>query len=199
MSHFGNVDQWAFNELSNDPLFHRIPSDLRGPLITDSIDFGIKVAQGIKPAFIIKFQDDMVSFAEKLGAKVAYSHYPYSTGALAEYDGDKKVIICYIAAISQAEELVCNNLSKYDEVNLTVLCIAHELFHYLELTRYKGASVGCVPIKYAGLITIHRLVRSSREIAAHAFVQELLSLPFSPAILIQSLSAPNKDNRYKNK
>ncbi len=151
----------------------------------DSIEFGASVAREINPGGKPRNRDEMAAIAQNFGAKITYSPYKYSTGALAEYNDADKEIICYSAAIAKVEELAGSHRGRLTAVDFPTMCIAHELFHHLDFTRYSQVQLGNITIKYAGIITIRRRVRATREIAAHAFAQELLALPLSPATLLE--------------
>ena len=165
--------------LCRDPKFTRF-SDRDMALIVEAGErYGEKMAEETAAKFGPPSGDAWVmALPERLGCSVELSteHMP---GRFAEYDGRKRLISCFLSSIETAEELL-EGSPFTGGYSLCSLCVAHECFHHLE--ELYGRTPELAEIELPSLFG-RRCYRPpcASEVAAHMFVQTLLSLPRSPA------------------
>jgi len=83
---------------------------------------------------------------------------------------DPPTIVLYPEALGEVSRLLVLRAPRLTSAPLDIIAVAIELFHYLDRRRpelVKGMTLGWP--------------RVAREVAAHAFAQDLLELPFFPA------------------
>jgi hypothetical protein len=109
--------------------------------------------------------------AERLGLRLELrERCPDNPRLRSEVLEDPPAIVLYVEALAELSRLLALRAPRLAWAPLDTIAVAIETYHHLERTRpefLKGAS-GAWP-------------RVAREVAAHAFAQELLELPFFPA------------------
>lgn len=103
----------------------------------------------------------------------------------AQYDRKQKRITIYRSSFQQLDSFFRKQGYAVPEEEWILLHLTHELYHHLE-TKPKNRKTFPLPkviIRKVGPFRIRRPLLSVREIAAHAFTQKALSLPWSPYLL----------------
>lgn len=161
----------SVSELERDPCYAKIPVEARDLAIGDAWQAGVRAAD----EFVSEWRSAGVgSFAERartLGLSVEVVDADRVVGTVryfSEYFSGKRVIKLYARSIALWAER--NGLSEEEARDMI---IAHELYHFLELTRYGLTSRRyTVPMLSIGRIKIGRTgIRALSEIGAHAFVR----------------------------
>lgn len=186
---FASDLDWAYRELGRDRECRRLSADTRRQIILAAIEDGRRIGDELLDEWGNPTgKESLFLLVSRLRCCVREAQCLYSPNVLAEYDEATRTILLYPGNIDQAERRFhqAGGLPVAAVFHWTIaeMCLTHELFHHLEITRY-----GRTDLKYPvrrklwGLLPITRTVRTIREIAAHAFVMRVLSLPRPPTDL----------------
>ena len=180
----------ALRELRLDPFFHRIAPDAYNGYVNGSLNIGREAAEKY-------VGQDPAGLAVQLGAHIAYGDCRMEVAGQvvrSEYDSGMRAITVYLPSAAEVEERLETGLlrsilssacrKEWLRPGLIVdVHVAHELFHHLEATCI-GRTDNRLPLVAMQVIGPFAIgttrVRKCREIAAHAFVKELIRLPFLP-------------------
>ena len=165
--------------LCRDPKF-KLFSDRDIALIVETGErYGKKTAEDTIEKFGSPYTDAWVmELPERLGCSIQLSTEKMP-GRLAEYDGRKRTISCFLPSIEAAERRL-EDSSFTGGYSLCSLCVAHECFHHLE--ELYGRASELAELELASVFGRRRYrPPCASEVAAHMFVQTLLSLARSPA------------------
>ncbi|MCS7115753.1 MAG: hypothetical protein RMJ15_10925 [Nitrososphaerota archaeon] len=182
-----NVDDFTagYLELTRDPLFHKIPANLRGDIIKTAINIGRETAakiveetKTVDPWRIVEFLglDVNVICQENVTAGLLIrSEYVYP-----------KTIRIYNQSIEQLKKVVHSFALEdfFSDKAILNLHVAHEIFHYLEKTLI-GVLSEQYPIEHfrLGPLRFKIRVRAISEIAAHTFAKTLTGVKILPSVL----------------
>ncbi len=181
--------------LREDPQFRRIPESCRAPLVEAALDDGRSVAARIARLW----GNDPAEIAARRGIPVVNSHADGGYGSVvvyATYTSQPSCITLYRPAISRlsafargrgSEQLteLSMNAASMNEPVIGSMFIAHELYHHFDCLRGKArlSQRHTVRIFSVGRWQWNSGLSSLCEIAAGAFAQRLMGLPFHPALL----------------
>ncbi len=173
----------ALCELSNDLLYHKIPTEKLAYYIKEPLRIGRETAK----AYLGK---DILNLCEENKIEIEYireSKKTYGVSYRAQVEMDKKhtKIWLYEGSIRElAENLGYEGRKALTYEEALKIHLSHEFFHYLEYSNNEF-----VPEQLEEVITMHlpfftrkaRIQRCS-EVAAHSFTKELLGLKELPNV-----------------
>ena len=169
-------------QLREDPQYPRIPPDRRAALVEAALDDGRVMADRIREQ---RGQDP--------AAIAAYSNVPVIQSAddagygsvivYAEYVARPPSITLYIPAIRRLDRLVAER--DVPMGSSLPIFLAHELYHHFDCLRGKARLSRRHAVRILSVGAWHWTsgLSSLSEIAAGAFAQRLLGLPFHPRLL----------------
>lgn len=172
----------SLSELSEDPLFNKIPKEKINYYIENSIEMGKNKAILMKTNFedmtlieICKYNGIVVNIYDK-------NYKVMDTSYRAEIYYSENQINILKPSINLMKEELGDSFSIEEIIDIH---IAHELYHFLEYKDGKDTGDLLLPIT---TMKIGKFSRKSKliktcEIAAHAFCKEYLKLPFHPKAL----------------
>lgn len=178
-------DVLAFTELKQDPLYEYIRPNQILTYIEGASAFGRQAAE--KLTYDGNLAPLMMQIAES-GTKVAFLDEIKRDGdklIRAQYEHKPPVVYVYRPSLEQMDNFFLRSGFRVDQEDLMALHMCHEWFHHLEQTRI-GRTDQQLPklvMRRVGPVTFKQGVESSREIAAHAFTQQVMGLPWSPLLL----------------
>jgi hypothetical protein len=181
--------------LREDPRFRRIPESCRAPLVEAALDDGRSVAARIARLW----GNDPAAIAARRSIPVADSNADGGYGSVivyATYTSQPLRITLYRPAISRLTEFargrgseqladLAMNADSMNESVIASMFIAHELYHHFDCLRGNArlSQRHTVRIFSVGRWQWTSGLSSLCEIAAGAFAQRLMGLPFHPALL----------------
>jgi hypothetical protein len=182
---FPDAQALGLRQLLSDPQFARVAPERRGELVHAALGDGRFVAMEVKrnlgsdPAFI----------AASCGVPVIDSPAPSGFGStlvFAEYATRPPAITLYMPAIERLDAaLAASAIGRaHGLLQSRTVFLAHELYHHFDCSR-------AVPLARRHRVRLFGIGRwawtsglvSLPEIAAGAFAQALLDLPFHPKFL----------------
>lgn len=181
-----NVGSDQLNEvyrqkLCKDKVFSTLPLQEQNELIGAAVAAGRQMAHEVSPQLASIDFIGISAWLSILGIHVEKLDTKYQLPYIAEYEELKKKITLYSSRIRQIEDTLRKESPDYFETHsLDEMCLLHECFHHLESRKFKttGRIIGKT-VKALGLIPVCHYFPEGSEIAAHEFVSEMLSLPFS--------------------
>jgi len=168
-------------QLDKDRYFRKLPSPQQKQIIQECIEEGRKCAKEIYDGTSGLSKEELQDIVSRQGVHVVYKDTKYDLPYIAEYIHRKNQIDLYNRRIKQMQEILSANHPEYFcWHDLFDMCLAHELFHHLETVKngVTGKIAG-IPVKRIGFIPATHWLSEGSEIAAHAFVKELLDLDFN--------------------
>lgn len=176
----------ACAELTQDPLFYKIPKDKIPYYVKASLDKGRQMAAdyiGISARALC----ERAGLKYEISGKTAKFHH---VSFRAQINFAKKVpeIIVYSSSLSemhQALEAVLGHEESPDMDRLIDIHLAHEFYHYLEYQTgsFTNELLEPIAVLQLGFYTRWSGVMKCSEIAAHAFCKEVMGLPYLPNLL----------------
>jgi hypothetical protein len=173
-------------QLREDPQYRRIPVDQRMSLVEAALEDGRALAgktQGL-------WGRDPAAIAARCNVPVIHSKGDTGFGSVvvfAEYTTAPPCITLFLPAIARLDRAI---LKKDAEVYCSIadtapIFLAHELYHHFDCLRGNERLSRRHPVKIFGVGRWHWSsgLSSLAEIAAGAFAQRLLGLPFHPKLL----------------
>jgi hypothetical protein len=172
-------------QLREDPQYPRVPADRRIALVEAALEDGRSLADqvgelwGRDPATVAAHCDVPVIRSEDdagFGSVVVF----------AEYATRPRSITLYLPAILLLDRLIAGQGARFFDVGSTVpIFLAHELYHHFDCQRGNERMSRRHVVKIFGAGSWHWTagLSSLAEIAAGAFAQQLLGLPFHPKLL----------------
>lgn len=179
-------ETWALSDLSRDLIFHKIPSDAYGYYIKESLKIGRETAAAYKGK-------DIRDWYAKHALTIEHSEHSGHFSSMrfrAEIIMGKKQhkVILYPSSLAELYTAGAKYLSAENQLDfrqVETLHLAHEFFHFIEFQRGKSTNDLLNKVETQKILGIVRKISvlQTCEIAAHAFAQELLELPFYPGAL----------------
>lgn len=173
-------------QLRQDPQYPRVPAARRGVLVEAALEDGRELARGV----IARWGKRPDAIAERCGIPVSRSGADAGYGSVvvhAEYSARPPKITLYLPAIHRLARHVRRSRLAHDAgpAALQDIFVAHELYHHFDCARGKDslARRHRVDIFRFGPWRWTSGLASLAEIAAGAFAQAMLDLPFHPALL----------------
>lgn len=172
--------------LREDPVYRKIPEDLRRPAIERAAAYGRQAAQDSASRY---GTTDPMAISQRLGVQVIFSDEAYLFGKIVQtstYVHRTRTIKIYTGAVAEMNAFLAQHgLEEPLRIeNVTPVYLAHELFHHLEEDSLGRAAdlLRVVTFKWGPLVLRSGISQMS-EIAADAYAQALLQLPFAPRLL----------------
>jgi len=182
-------EDFAKYHINSDPIEGKIPKQIRGKVIRESLDCGYEEARSLMGMVELPngVRDiDIVRLAESLGISIkmkkAHNAMEYIYFGTYEEPG---IIRLYQDNIRKGEALVKeHNIEELIGINLEEVVLAHEIFHHIE-ARKKELYVNSFRINLwkLGPYTHRSRLICTGEIAGMAFARKLLNLNFCPNVL----------------
>jgi hypothetical protein len=173
-------------QLQDDPQYSRVPADRHLALVEAAIEDGRSLADRTRD----RWGRDPVSIAACCHVPVIHSQDDAGFGSTivyADYATRAPCITLYVPAIARLDRLIAGRGARCRlGIGSTMpIFLAHELYHHFDCTR------GSAPLSRRHRVQIFRIglwnwtsgLASLSEIAAGAFAQHLLGLPFHPKLL----------------
>lgn len=174
---------WAYSILAKDPLYQRMDPSRRQNIINHSLACAAVEERVLRERYGVLSPRE---YAARLGVKVLPERseisrvFPY----FALYNSELPAIWISVQSIEAVENMILYQFRDIlDQVNLTELAVAHELFHHIEkqdpgiYTRTKQIELLRFK-KFSHSVC----VLSASEIAARHFSKLLTGLKFSPTV-----------------
>ena len=173
-------------QLREDPQFPRIPVERRVALVEAALEDGRSLADRTRDPC----GSDPMSIAARRNVPVVFSEDDAGFGSTivhAEYTTRPPSITLYLPAIRHLDRLVLEHggRARLGIDQTAPVFLAHELYHHFDHTR------GSAPLSRQYRVRLFGIgqwnwtsgLSSLSEIAAGAFAQRLLGLPFHPKVL----------------
>ena len=169
-------------QLREDPQYRRIAPDRRAALVESALDDGRDMADRIRE----QWGQDPAAIAARCKVPVIRSADDAGFGSVivhAEYVARPSSITLYVPAIRRLDRLVAERDVPIGS-SLPIF-LAHELYHHFDCLRGKARLSRRHAVRIFGVGSWHWTsgLSSLSEIAAGAFAQQLLGLPFHPKLL----------------
>lgn len=173
-------------QLREDPQYPRIPVDQRVALVEAALQDGRSLADRTCELW----GQDPIAIAASCGVSVIHSEDDAGFSSIvvyADYAPRAPSITLYLPAILRLDRLIAERGAEVcRSIGSTMpIFLAHELYHHFDCTRGSArlSRVHAVRIFSVGPWHWTSGLSSLSEIAAGAFAQELLELPFHPKLL----------------
>ena len=193
-SHEGDAQSLGLLQLQGDPQYRRLPAGRCAALVDTALEDGGALAVRARA----QWGRDPSAIAAGCGVPVIRSESEAGFGSVivfADYAVRQRRITLYLPAILRLDRLIAQRgIPLCAGVNATLpIFLAHELYHHFDCTR------GCAPLSRQHRVRIFAVgpwswtsgLSSLAEIAAGAFAQRLLGLPFHPKVLDLLLPHPS--------
>jgi len=177
----------AHDILGTDPLFHRIPGEAADELVNMALSTGEVRAERILRRYGIA---DPIRLARKLDVRIIFDITAPSKrmafNALSCYCPSPPSITVFENTLQVFRE---NPGSALDDLKnfvskLTSICVAHELYHHLEYSKFDFINLSYkITVVDMKLFKIEKSLCMLAEIAANSFAKRLMHLPRLPAIM----------------
>lgn len=171
------AERWGLALLAADRMGRRLPPDGRAAVVRAALAHGREAARRCR---VDHGTADPLGIAARLPLRVEWCADPPALGAMvriAEYQRRPATIRLYAESIEAI-------LAADRAWPVAAIYVAHELFHHLESTTGQRASdFARVALVSIGPWRWTSGISALSEIAAHAFAEGLLDLPFFPGVL----------------
>jgi hypothetical protein len=169
-------------QLREDPQYRRIPPDRRAALVESALDDGRAMADRIHE----RWGQDPAAIAARCKVPVIRSEDDAGFGSIivyAEYVAQPSSITLYVPAIRRLDRLIAER--DVPMGSSLPIFLAHELYHHFDCLRGKARLSRRHAVRIFSVGSWHWTsgLSSLSEIAAGAFAQQLLGLPFHPRLL----------------
>jgi hypothetical protein len=174
----------AFLQLQADPLFHRVPRVRHAALI----DAALADGRALACAHREQGCTDPWALARQAGVPVRESRQDASFGTnvvCAEYRTRGQDVVLYLPVLERLQARSSTHAALLGRLDVRSALLAHELYHHFDCGR---GQAGIARRHRVGLLRLGSWrwtsgVASLAEIAAGAFAQALLALPFHAKLL----------------
>ncbi|GAB6991782.1 hypothetical protein [Paenibacillus pini] len=176
----------AYAELTQDPLFHKIPKDQISYYVESSLDQGRQMGAhyaGISVRECCKREGLAFEITSKSG-----TFHQVSFRAQIDFAKKPPEIVIYSSSLVEMQQALETLLGREESPDIDELIdihLAHEFFHYLEYKsgHFTNELLKPIDVFKLGFYTKRSSVVKSSEIAAHAFCKEMMGLPYLPNLL----------------
>lgn len=175
----------AFSELKRDEMYPNIRAKQIVPYIEGALAFGRQAGNDYT------YDGNLAPLMAQIAAsdtKVTFLDEKKQAGGKlirAQYERKPAIIFIYRPSLKQIERFFLMSGFRIQQADLMALHMCHEWFHHLEETRF-GRTDQALPkvvIRKVGPVEFKQPVASTREIAAHAFTQQVMGLSWYPLLL----------------
>lgn len=173
----------AYIELEKDELFPLMDQSTIPVYINQSIEKGQLAAKRFGKN--ITFQK-LLNQLLKERVRITFVPHISKDGMIrAVYNKKKRIIEISRSSIQQIRSFFLTMGISVPEEDISLMHLVHEWFHHLEENTIgrTDRALPSVPYKKIGPLVLKKKVAINREIAAHAFTQSVLHLPWSPLLL----------------
>jgi hypothetical protein len=188
MGYFQRPDEnisFFLRVLRRDPVIAAIPRELHVDLVNIAWKIGSCSAKMIIKEYGTRIP---MEIARKMSIKIIHVYDNNIKGGVklrSEYIPNPPTILLHENSILEVVALAKRNSLNNISYDLAVeIHVSHELFHHLEVTKIGSVSemLKLITLRF-GPFRITSKIRSLSEIAAHAFVMELLNCKCLPKLL----------------
>lgn len=173
-------------QLREDPQYPRIPAGRRTELVAAALEDGCSLAERIREMW----GDKPAEIASHCGVPVFHSKGDAGFGSVVvfgEYTVPPPSITLYLPAVARLDRIIAEReVEVCSGMDSTMpIFLAHELYHHFDCLRGNARLSRRHALKVFGVGRWHWSsgLSSLPEIAAGAFAQQLLGLPFHPKLL----------------
>jgi predicted Zn-dependent protease with MMP-like domain len=173
-------------QLREDPQYPRIPAARRMELVEAALKDGRSLAERIREMW----GDEPAAIAARCEVPVIRSEGDAGFGSVvvfAEYTAPPPSITLYLPAVARLDRVIAERDVEVGRSigATTAIFLAHELYHHFDCLRGNARLSRRHAVKIFGVGRWHWSsgLSSLPEIAAGAFAQQLLGLPFHPKLL----------------
>lgn len=175
----------AFTELRQDELYPNIRSNQIVSYIEGAVEFGRQASKEYA------YKGDLAPLMEHIvrsDTRVTFVDEQQKDGdklIRAQYIRKPATILVYRPSLEQMDHFFLRSGFHIRQEDLIALHVCHEWFHHLEDTRF-GRTDDKLPkivMRKVGPVMFKQPVESTREIAAHAFTQQVMGLSWYPLLL----------------
>jgi hypothetical protein len=173
-------------QLQDDSQYFRIPADRHVALVEAALEDGRALADWTRD----RWGQDPASIAARCNVPVIHSDDDAGFGSTivyADYATRAPCITLYVSAIARLDGLIAGRGARLPlGIGRTMpIFLAHELYHHFDCLRGSARLSRLHAVKIFGVGPWHWTsgLSSLSEIAAGAFAQQLLGLPFHPKLL----------------
>jgi hypothetical protein len=171
-------------QLREDSQYRRIPGSQRNPLVESALEDGRLLAEQTRR----RWGRDPSVIASRCGLPVRCCHQDAgfgSTVVYGEYGSRPAAITLYLPAIQALDRLLARQGQSCGDSGTLPMFLAHELYHHFDCERGSARLSRRYAIRIFSVGSWHWMsgLSSLCEIAAGAFAQQLLGLPFHPKYL----------------
>ncbi|MCI8960662.1 MAG: hypothetical protein HFG62_16335 [Lachnospiraceae bacterium] len=177
---------WYSYAFSREPLNGKFQDSQRRSWMEQSIACGYEYADRVRKEYGCETPEEL---AQAFGMQVTYPAFPEKTDRVlfAEFREPDQIRI-YMDAVDRVRKYFLNpqvGQVLTEKLNITSLLLAHELFHYVEETRKKEIFTRTHQIRLWSLGPLHNDsgIMILGEIAAMAFAQKLVGIPYAPYVM----------------
>ena len=178
--------EWYRYVFSREPLNGKFTDEQRRHWMEQSLECGRKYAGIICDKYQTK---DPKELAKAMGMKVSYPTFPEKADRVlfAEYR-EPDMINIFMDAVSKAKKYLDRPGIREiltDQLHVANLLLSHELFHHVEEMYRKEIFTKTETIRLWSVGPVHNdsQIIALSEIAAMAFAQEIIQLPYAPYVL----------------
>ncbi|PTM58197.1 hypothetical protein [Desmospora activa] len=172
----------AWKELEQDEWYPQLSSLQISTLVTEAIRFGQKAAQSLRYKGTLEPWINRIIRSNVKIQLLRRRTDDSDSWVRAQYRHKPPVIEIHHSSLDQLDQFFRRSGFQISQDDLIALHLLHEWFHHLESTqlgRTDDALPKAVKKKWGPFYRKSRITRL-REIAAHAFTQEVMGLPWSP-------------------
>ncbi|SFF88345.1 hypothetical protein SAMN04488025_107105 [Planifilum fulgidum] len=175
----------ALSELEQDEVYPLLDKRKIGTYLNRSLSIGREAARDMK------FDGDLKTLLNRMlrsGVRIRFREGsgPGGTGWVrAQYRIRPPTITVFRSSVEQLNRFFRMTGNPVRREDLIALHLIHEWFHHLEVSH-----IGRTDLRLPQVVTtrlgpfpVRRPLKKTREIAAHAFVQEMMGLSFYPLLL----------------
>jgi hypothetical protein len=175
----------ALSELEQDEVYPHLDKREIGTYLNRSLSIGREAARDFK------YDGDLEALLNQMirsGVRIRFQegNVPREIGWVrAQYRTRPPTITVYRSSIEQLSRFFRTSGHPVRKEDLIALHLIHEWFHHLEVSRIGRTDLRLpkVPTTRLGPFSLKHPLKKTREIAAHAFTQEMMGLSFYPLLL----------------
>ena len=175
----------GYLELKDDELYGELRPNQVGPYVEGALEIGRQAGREFS------YDGDLARLMDRIsqsGTKVTFvDERKRESDKLvrAQYERRPPRILVYRPSLEQMEHFFLKSGYRVRPEDVIALHMCHEWFHHLEETRFGRTDYQLpkIAMRKIGPVTFKQSVESTREIAAHAFTQQVMGLPWYPLLL----------------
>ncbi len=174
----------ALMELKQDPLYSFLDERKIGDIIDQAIHYGKQAAKKME---VSKSPAQMIDQVIHSGVRIRFTQKAtqHNQSIRAQYRTTPPTIDVYRHSLQELMRFFQKTGFHVRQEEIITLHVVHEWFHHMETSHWGRTDLKLpqVSVPLWGPIYKRRPLKRLREIAAHAFTQEIMGLPWSPLLL----------------